>query len=611
MDDLVRSKEKSSPEKEERQEEFELEKESAKFKEKRASRAQVEAETSLIAETVKPVESVIDISPLGAVGGEIVRCNSNSIVPAFDDKGSEEEEEYFDPLGAVKSPTKKNYGGKDSLVVTLTRRRSQEGPGDNWSIKFNKFFPSDCVVSPPPCLSPSSPRFHGYLNQLGEGQEAFIEVFEDEGGIDTNISTEVHSIEHYPSNMDANVYKARLKEVKKAFAKVDRRIKYLRPDNITLQDKETYKDYLEETRKLLDEAQDAAFELCSDLDITTEDDGRRIQEINLLESKSSQDCIDNAHDIKNKILELIASVPANDNGTNSATNSEAPSLQLMQREAEKEARLATEKIIKIELRMKNVTKKSNDLVQKIRNILDKDCQDMTDQEIRENLLNSKDWEKQIDNLTTSKEAIELDSVGVSVNEDIKNTFETDLHDAIDKVCTLIENLKLVDKEKALHTLAPSKVKENIVYPKPFSGKSGENVFKFVKDFKDAIAADQVREVDKVKKLMFLLRDNAKKAVGEHYKDLKDALDELERSFGNEEIIWDKILADIKEKLGDYKKWGKGLSRERLTAYLCFFTSSAKPSILLKITQNLRRRFIVARPCPLSTVSFLLNVTRNL
>ena len=48
MNDLVRSIEKSSPEKEERQEEFELEKESTKFKKKRATRAQIEVETSLI-----------------------------------------------------------------------------------------------------------------------------------------------------------------------------------------------------------------------------------------------------------------------------------------------------------------------------------------------------------------------------------------------------------------------------------------------------------------------------------------------------------------------------------------------------------------------------------
>ena len=100
------------------------------------------------------------------------------------------------------------------------------------------------------------------------------------------------------------------------------------------------------------------------------------------------------------------------------------------------------------------------------------------------------------------------------------------------------------------------MKENIVYPKAFSGKSGENVFKFIKDFKDALAADQVREVDKVKKLMLLLKDDAKRAVGEHYKDVQEALDELQRSYGNEEIIWDKVKANIKDKLGDYKKWGR-------------------------------------------------------
>ena len=112
--------------------------------------------------------------------------------------------------------------------------------------------------------------------------------------------------------------------------------------------------------------------------------------------------------------------------------------------------------------MKNSTKKSKDLVHKLCDVLNKDCEDMTDQEIRENLLNSKDWEKQIEALTANKEAIDLDSVGVVVNEDIKEEFETELLDAIDKVCNLIEKLKLVDKEKALHTLAPSKVKENIV-----------------------------------------------------------------------------------------------------------------------------------------------------
>ena len=160
MDDLVRSKEKSSPEKEERQLEFELEKQSAKFKKNKATRGEVE--TSLTQETVEPV----DISQLGAVGGDIVTCNSNSIEATAEEEG---DEVYLDPLGAVKSPIKKDPRKRDSLVVTLTRKGSKEP--DNWSIKFNQFFPSDCIVSPPPYLSPSSPGFHGYLNQLGEGQD--------------------------------------------------------------------------------------------------------------------------------------------------------------------------------------------------------------------------------------------------------------------------------------------------------------------------------------------------------------------------------------------------------------------------------------------------------
>ena len=77
-----------------------------------------------------------------------------------------------------------------------------------------------------------------------------------------------------------------------------------------------------------------------------------IQEINTM-----FDCFDNARDIKNKMVELIASVPGIDNGTSSATNNEAQSKQLMLREVEKGTRLASEKITKIELGMKNVTKK--------------------------------------------------------------------------------------------------------------------------------------------------------------------------------------------------------------------------------------------------------------
>ena len=206
-----------------------------------------------------------------------------------------------------------------------------------------------------------------------------------EGGIDTNPSVELLSIEHFHASMYANVYKARLKELRKAFAKVDCRIKLFGPENVTLLDKDTYKDYLEETRKLLIKAQAAALDLRSKLDITSVDDDWRIREINQLENKAMQDCMNNFRDVKNKMVELKANVPGIDVGASPATD----------REAVKEAQ-HRHPWHNIDLKLK-------------------DCQDRTDQEVSENLLNSKDCEKQLDDLTIRKEAIEQDSIGVYVN----------------------------------------------------------------------------------------------------------------------------------------------------------------------------------------------------
>ena len=76
-------------------------------------------------------------------------------------------------------------------------------------------------------------------------------------------------------------------------------------------------------RKLLLEAQLVAFDLRSKLDITSDDDGGRIQEIKQLENNAMWDCIDNARDVKNKMVELKANVPGIDVGAGPVTNGEA------------------------------------------------------------------------------------------------------------------------------------------------------------------------------------------------------------------------------------------------------------------------------------------------
>ena len=392
MEDQRRSERKSIIDKSNRLREIELERQAAKLKKKKAESQQIEVETSLIENKANPVgEKGIDTDQLGTSGSEIVGYNSSVNRSATDDDVSEEDGEYLDPLRAVRSPHKSDPARRESLVVTLERRRSQDA--DNWSVKVNKYFPSDCVLSPPPCIPLSSPRFRGFLNQTIESEEQFIEVFETVDGIGTTPSTEVLSIEYFPSKMEETVYNDRLKAVKRAFATVDRRLRFLNPEEITLGDKDTHKDYIEETRRVLNTAQDAAFDLCTELDINNVTDSQRIEEINRLESRTEEECKKNARNVKKKVLELIASAPNITIGATSTIGVQNNS----QQEDEKEAKITADKIVKVELRMKHAIEEAEDLKSNIGDVLEMDCNDLTDQEVRENLLNSKDWKKKLGN----------------------------------------------------------------------------------------------------------------------------------------------------------------------------------------------------------------------
>ena len=209
MDDPGRSRRKSTIQKSERQKEIELERRTSKFSKSKVDEKNIKVETSDVRE--------IDTSQPEAVGNEIVR---GIIVSAADEEVFEDEEEDFDPLGAVKSPTKRGSVKRDSLVVTLTRERDKDS--DNWSVRLNTFFPSDCVASPSPYPSPSyqgnpetwslnnqffpshcvpSPRLSRFLSQNSEEPATIEEVDEEGESIDQDLPVELLPIEHFPPKM--------------------------------------------------------------------------------------------------------------------------------------------------------------------------------------------------------------------------------------------------------------------------------------------------------------------------------------------------------------------------------------------------------------------------
>ena len=66
----------------------------------------------------------------------------------------------------------------------------------------------------------------------------------------------------------------------------------------------------------------------------------------------------------------------------------------------------------------------------------------------------------------------------------------------------MENLRVVGKNKALCLDSTNKSKESVVYPDPFKGELGENVYKFREKMETAMVAAQVRDVERKSQLPF-------------------------------------------------------------------------------------------------------------
>ena len=73
---------------------------------------------------------------------------------------------------------------------------------------------------------------------------------------------------------------------------------------------------------------------------------------------------------------------------------------------------------------------------------------------------------------------------------------------------------------------------------------GDNVYKFVKEFKEAVVESQVKKSDQVKTLQKYLGGEAKERCEDHYTDLEPALTALTLYYDNGSLIWTKMKNDF-------------------------------------------------------------------
>ena len=224
------------------------------------------------------------------------------------------------------------------------------------------------------------------------------------------------------------------------------------------------------------------------LDANDDDDKRRSHVLTDMNSKLTEKFKSNYKNVKLRMHELISTFES----SRPLTKAETTQLNLQQekeREKEKKEKARKENTAKAEFRIKSLVGKAKNLNRVVSDL--KETESMTEQQVRENLLETKLWGKKLNDLEAAKEKVDQDLILIDVNNDLKTNLEDEFEDMLRVVKEKIEDLILKDKMLKLYTLAPNKVKENIVYPKVFTGQCGENIFKFVKEFKEAMEADQI------------------------------------------------------------------------------------------------------------------------
>ena len=499
-------------------------------------------------ELVEYTKEVVAKRPKDKEATDIIVLESSLSEEFFDiNNTAQESDDEWDPLGVVRTPR------KDSSVPFVLGT----GEPDTWSTTVNQFFPLNCTSTPisklqrrTSVLSSSSdilsPRI--CLAEIPEESENLSDFIVNIGNVfDEEIISQSLQLPKIPPDMamDEDTFKTRLVALKKEIVKVHLRIDEFGPESVNLTDKETFKPDLDEVRKVFRRARDKLYEFITDLDEDV--DAARIVQLKSIDKSMSDKFKTNEIAVKEKMAELITAAEAK------------ASTDL---ENQKEKKGSEEKRAKFEVRMRNHLTKTIDLKQSVLRL--KDCTDMSEQEIRKHLLESKDWEKKVEKLTTCKETVEEEILSLDVDQDLQQEFETEFDELVDCVKKKIDELALEDAALGLHTLSPNKVKENVVYPKPFNGHDGEDVYKFMREIKEAIAADHVRTNDEVKTLRKYLASKAKLAVGEHHKTLKDALEYLVSAYGQPMRIWQVLQTEIQGKL-HARAWGKTFSKERLDA----------------------------------------------
>ena len=339
----------------------------------------------------------------------------------------------------------------------------------------------------------------------------------------------------------------------------------------TVQDKEIYKDKLNEISSAAFEAIEYINDLIAQLEVVNEE--RKIAELLTIKKAVTDAVKKNEKEVKQAMQEILdASVSPQGADQNTLTLETVREMITGMNVASTAAAdlapppsASPDLIPKLRLRHGHLTEDLASFKESINGI--KLATELTDSEVMYYMREFKTWKKQMSDIVSLHRKLQEDTLGKAELNDMMET----LNNEVVVVKTLLENkiavISHIDSTKGLNSLCENKNRSSIVFPEPFKGNFGDNVYKFKEEIVAAIRDSQVKKSDEVKTLLKYLKGEAKLRVGEHQPSLDAALDVLIEFYGNPSMIWLKCRQDFENSFsGDIAKhWGELGSSKRVDA----------------------------------------------
>ena len=222
-------------------------------------------------------------------------------------------------------------------------------------------------------------------------------------------------------------------------------------------------------------------------------------------------------------------------------------------------------VAKLKLRHTNICEDIDELKSKFDKL--DPIEQMSDSEITFYMRRIDSWDQKLKDITNETRKLNEEAIG----KDDMNDYVVDLTEKLKnlKIAKSLKADELIeeDKDRGLNSLCENKHKSSVVFPEPFRGVMGENIFKFKKEITAAIKDTQVKKADQVRTLLKYLKGDARARVGDHQPNLDAALQVLESFYGNPNLIWLKYRQEFEKEFSGnvLSKWGSLGSTKRIDA----------------------------------------------